>query len=135
MKELTVEARPESIPQIIEFVDGELDGLDCPVKTKTQIDIAIDELCSNIARYAYDGESGEMTVAVEGESAPGTVSISFRDEGKPFNPLESEDPDVTLSARERRVGGLGIFLVRKSMDDVRYEYRDGKNILTIRKTL
>ena len=135
MKELTVEARPESIPRIIEFVDGELDGLGCPVKTKTQIDIAIDELCSNIARYAYDGESGKMTVMVEGDSAPGTVSISFQDEGKPFNPLESEDPDVTLSARERRVGGLGIFLVRKSMDDVRYEYRDGKNILTSRKTL
>ena len=135
MKELTVEARPESIPRIIDFVDGELDGLGCPVKTKTQIDIAIDELCSNIARYAYDGESGKMTVTVEGESAPGTVSISFQDEGKPFNPLASEDPDVTLSARERRVGGLGIFLVRKSMDDVRYEYRDGKNILTIRKTL
>lgn len=79
-----------------------------------------------------------MTVMVEGDSAPGTVSISFQDEGKPFNPLASEEPDVTLSARERRVGGLGglgIFLVRKSMDDVRYEYRDGKNILTIRKTL
>ena len=135
MKELTVEARPGSIPRIIEFVDGELDGLGCPEKTKTQIDIAIDELCSNIARYAYDGESGEMTVTVEGESAPGTVSIPFQDEGKAFNPLASEEPDVTLSARERRVGGLGIFLVRKSMDDVRYEYRDGKNILTIRKTL
>ena len=77
MKELTVEARPESIPRIIEFVDGELDGLGCPVKTKTQIDIAIDELCSNIARYAYDGESGKMTVMVEGDSAPGTVSISL----------------------------------------------------------
>ena len=112
-----------------------LDELGCPEKTKTQINIAIDELYGNIASYAYGEGSGEVTVAVDYDSDAGAVSISFQDEGKPFNPLESGDPDVTLSARERKVGGLGIFLVRKSMDDVRYEYRDGKNILTIRKTL
>ncbi|MCR5137350.1 MAG: ATP-binding protein [Oscillospiraceae bacterium] len=135
MKKLTMKAERESIPAVIDFVNRELDELGCPEKTKTQIDIAIDELYGNIASYAYGEENGEVTVAVDHDSAAGAVSISFQDEGKPFNPLESGEPDVTLSARERKVGGLGIFLVRKSMDDVRYEYRDGKNILTIRKTL
>lgn len=130
-----MKAERENIPEVIDFVDRELDELGCPEKTKTQINIAIDELYGNIASYAYGEENGEVTVIIDGDSTPGAVSISFQDEGKPFNPLESGEPDVTLSARERRVGGLGIFLVRKSMDDVRYEYRDGKNILTIRKTL
>ena len=135
MKTLTMKAERENIPEVIDFVDGELEELGCPEKTKTQINIAIDELCGNIASYAYGEGTGEVTVAVDYDSDAGAVSISFQDEGKPFNPLESGDPDVTLSARERKVGGLGIFLVRKSMDDVRYEYRGGKNILTIRKTL
>ena len=135
MKRLTMGSERENIPAVIDFVDRELDELGCPEKTKTQINIAIDELYGNIASYAYGEESGEVTVAVNYDSSTGAVSISFQDEGKPFNPLESEDPDVTLSARERRVGGLGIFLVRKSMDNVRYEYRDGKNILRVKKKL
>ena len=135
MKTLTMKAERENIPEVTDFVDRELEELGCPEKTKTQINIAIDELCGNIASYAYGEGTGEVTVAVDYDSDAGAVSISFQDEGKPFNPLESGDPDVTLSARERKVGGLGIFLVRKSMDDVRYEYRGGKNILTIRKTL
>ena len=105
------------------------------MKTEAQIDIAIDELYSNIANYGYDGENGRVLVRLETEIRPRAVTISFIDEGRPFNPLEREDPDVSLSARERKIGGLGIFMVKKSMDDVRYEYRDGKNILTIRKTL
>jgi len=135
VKKLSLPAKRENIPEVIDFVDRELDELGCPEKTKTQINIAIDELYGNISSYAYGEGSGEATVLVDHDSSTGAVSISFQDEGKPFNPLESGEPDVTLSARERKVGGLGIFLVRKSMDDVLYEYRDGKNILTIRKTL
>ena len=135
MKQLSLPAERENIPEVIDFVNRELDELDCPEKTKTQISIAIDELYGNIASYAYGEEGGEVTVLVDYDSSTGAVSISFQDEGKPFNPLECGAPDVALSARERKVGGLGIFLVRKSMDEVRYEYRDGKNILTIRKTL
>ena len=135
MKTLTMGAERENIPRVIDFVDRELDELGCSLKTKMQINIAIDELYSNIAAYAYNEESGEVTVVIEDESNPRAVSISFRDKGRPFNPLERKDPDVTLSARERKIGGLGIYMVKKSMDDVRYEYRDGENILTIRKTL
>ena len=130
-----MKAEREIIPEVIDFIDRELDELGCSEKTKAQINIAIDELYGNIASYAYGEENGEVTVIIEGDSTPGAVSISFQDEGKPFNPLESREPDITLPARERKIGGLGIFMVKKSMDDVRYEYRDGKNILTIRKTL
>lgn len=135
MKELALPAARENIPAVIDFVNRELESVGCPMKTEAQIDIAIDELCSNIASYGYDGENGRVLVRLETESRPRAVSISFIDEGRPFNPLEREDPDVSLSARERKIGGLGIFMVKKSMDDVRYEYRDGKNILTIRKIL
>ena len=135
MKELTMPAEHENIPHIISFIEQELDRIGCPLKTKMQIDIAIDELYSNIARYAYDDDHGQVTVVIEAEKKPPVVTISFLDEGKPFNPLDRSDPDVSLPARERKIGGLGIFMVKKSMDDVSYEYRDGKNILTIRKTL
>ena len=135
MKELTLPAARENIPDVIDFVNRELESVGCPMKTEAQIDIAIDELYSNIANYGYDGENGRVLVRLETEIRPRAVTISFIDEGRPFNPLEREDPDVSLSARERKIGGLGIFMVKKSMDDVRYEYRDGKNILPIRKTL
>ena len=135
MKQMTLPARRKNIPLIIDFVNRELESLGCSRKTEAQIDIAIDELYSNIANYGYEEDDGEVTVTLDTDTVPRTVRISFTDEGKPFNPLESADPDVTLSAKERKIGGLGIYMVKKSMDDVSYEYKDGKNILTIRKTL
>jgi len=135
MKELTLPAVRENIPAVIDFVNRELESLGCPMRTEAQIDIAIDEIYSNIVSYGYDENNGEVTVRLETECEPRVVTIAFADSGRPFNPLERGDPDVALPARERKIGGLGIFMVKKSMDDVRYEYRDGKNILTIRKTL
>ena len=134
MKELTMAAERACIPRIIDFVNGELERLGCPDKTMAQIDIAIDEIFSNIANYGYDTRPGTVTVVMEpGEGR--CVGITFMDDGRPFNPLERTDPDVTLPALKRKIGGLGIYMVKKSMDDVRYEYRDGKNVLTIRKTI
>lgn len=135
MGELTLPAVREKIPAVIDFVNRELESLGYPVKTEAQIDIAIDELYSNIVSYGYDEGRGEVTVRLETEREPRAVTIAFVDSGRPFNPLERTDPDVTLPARERKAGGLGIYMVKKSMDDVRYEYRDGKNILTVRKML
>ena len=135
MKQMTLPARRKNIPLIIDFVNRELESLGCSRKTEAQIDIAIDELYSNIANYGYEEDDGQVTVTLDTDSVPRTVTISFTDEGKPFNPLERADPDVTLSAKDRKIGGLGIYMVKKSMDDVSYEYKDGKNILTIRKTL
>ena len=135
MIELTTSADQKNIPAVIEFVNRELDALDCSMKTEARIDIAIDEIYSNIVKYGYEEEGGEVTVSFDVLEDPLVMTLSFLDQGKPFNPLESKDPDTTLSAKERKIGGLGIFMVKKTMDDIRYEYRDGKNILTIRKTL
>ena len=134
-KEMTVEATVENIPAVTDFVNAELEALGCSMKTQMQIDIAIDELFGNIAHYAYDPETGPATVRVEVEEDPMCVVITFIDHGKPFDPLSRENPDVTLSAEEREIGGLGVFLVKKTMDDVSYEYRNGQNILKIKKTI
>jgi len=135
MKELTIEATVENIGKVTAFVDEQLAAIGCPLKAQTQINIAIDELFGNIAHYAYNPEIGSATVLVEVEEAPLAVQITFIDDGKPYNPLVKEDPDVTLSAREREIGGLGIYMVKKSMDKVSYEYKDGQNVLRILKTM
>lgn len=98
----------------------------------TQIDLAIDELFANIARYAYGPDGGQATVRVEKQEIPPMAVITFIDRGIPFDPLKKKDPDTTLSAVERQVGGLGIYLVKKSMDGMAYEYKDGQNILTVK---
>lgn len=135
MKELKLAATVENIEVVTAFVDQQLEALDCPVKAQMQIDIAIDELMSNIANYAYRPEVGDVTVQVAVREEPLSVIITFIDGGRPFDPLSSEEPDITLSAEERSVGGLGIFMVKKTMDEVSYEYREGQNILTIKKQL
>lgn len=135
MKELTVEAAVENIEVVTDFVNEELEKLDCPVKARRQIDVAIDELFGNIARYAYSPDVGKATVRFSVEDNPLEVTITFIDNGIPFNPLEKSNPDTHLSAEERPIGGLGIFLVKKSMDLVEYEYKNGQNILKIKKNI
>ena len=135
MAEITIPARVENLDTVTAFVDAELEKLDCPIKTQIQIDVAVEELYVNIAHYAYAPGEGDATIEVETDPASRTVSITFRDRGIPYDPLAKPDPDVTLSADERQIGGLGIFMVKKSMDDMRYTYEDGQNILTIVKKL
>lgn len=135
MKELTVEAAVENIEVVTDFVNEELEKLDCPLKARRQIDVAIDELFGNIARYAYSPDVGKATVRFSVEDNPLEVTITFIDNGIPFNPLEKSNPDTHLSAEERPIGGLGIFLVKKSMDLVEYEYKNGQNILKIKKNI
>ena len=135
MTELTVAATVENIETVTEFVNEQLEAMDCPMKAQMQIDIAIDELFGNIAHYAYNPEIGQATVRVEVAEDPLAVVITFIDNGTPYDPLKKEDPDVTLSAEERDIGGLGIYMVKKSMDEITYEYLDGKNILKIKKNL
>ncbi|MBR4959034.1 MAG: ATP-binding protein, partial [Phascolarctobacterium sp.] len=108
---------------------------DCPMKAQMQIDIAIDELFSNIARYAYNPETGPATVRVEVAENPMAVLITFIDKGITYDTLKQEDPNTHLPAEEREIGGLGIFMVKKTMDDITYEYKDGQNILTIKKNI
>lgn len=135
MKELTIAATVENIETVTDFVNEQLESLDCPMKAQMQIDIAIDELFGNIAHYAYNPEIGQATVRVEVVEEPLSVVITFIDNGVPYDPLTNEDPDTTLSAEERGIGGLGIYMVKKSMDEITYEYKDGQNILTIKKSL
>ena len=133
MPELRIAAKRESMEQVMAFVDEQLEAHDCSMKSQTQLDIAVDELFTNIASYAYGAETGEAVIEMEFPN--GFAEITFRDWGTPYNPLERPDPDVTLSAEERQIGGLGIYMVKKSMDSVSYRYEDGQNVLTIRRKL
>lgn len=135
MKELELEALTENLPQVLAFVDEQLESADCPMKIQMQIDIAVEEIFVNIAHYAYSTEKGKATVRIEILPDPPSVDITFIDNGIPYDPLAKPDPDVSLSAEERQIGGLGIFMVKKSMDDVKYQYLDGHNILTLKKGL
>ena len=135
MKELTIAATVENIEMVTDFVNEQLEALDCPMKAQMQIDIAIDELFGNIAHYAYQPNVGEATVRVEAVDESRAVLLTFIDRGVPYNPLAKADPNTTLSVEEREIGGLGIFMVKKTMDDITYEYKDGQNILAIKKKL
>ena len=135
MKELDIQASNEHLPEVLGFVESELEHLDCSMKIITQIDIAVEEIFVNIASYAYNPEIGPATIRIEVTEDPITVVISFIDNGKPYDPLAKPDPNLNIPLQERRKGGLGIFMVKKTMDDVSYEYKDGQNILTISKIM
>ena len=135
MKELTLDAVISNIDAVTEFINSELDALDCPMKAQMQIDVAIDEIFSNISNYAYSPEIGKATVRFEVTDDPAAVVITFVDNGMPYDPLKTAEPDIALSAEDREIGGLGIFMVRKTMDNVSYEYVNGQNILKIKKKI
>ena len=135
MKELTLNATTENIPVITDFVNEQLEAHGCSMKVQIQIDVAIDELFSNIARYAYNPDIGPATVRVELTEEPLSVVVTLIDNGVPYDPLKNTDPDTSLSAEEREIGGLGVYMVKKSMDTVAYEYKDGQNVLRITKEL
>ena len=135
MKEINVKAETGNIPQVIAFIEEQLESVACPLRAQMQIDVAVDEMFSNIARYAYAPKTGNATVRFSYDEADKAVSITFIDNGVPFNPLERSAPDTHVPLERRSIGGLGIHLVRKTMDGMEYEYKDGKNILTIRKLI
>lgn len=135
MKELTLEAKLDALEQVLAFVDGELEAVDCPMKAQIQIDIAVEEIFVNIAHYAYAPTTGMATIQVDLQPEPRRVLITFIDRGVPYDPLAKPDPDVALSAEDRQIGGLGIFMVKKSMDEMQYAYTDGQNRLTLVKNL
>ena len=133
MAEITVVATLDNLNTVLAFVDKQLEQAGCPLKLMTQVDLAVEEIFVNIARYAYHPDVGEARVRCEAGGDPFQIIVGFADRGRPYNPLDRQDPDVTLDAQRRQIGGLGIFMAKKLMDDIQYEYRDGKNILTLRK--
>lgn len=130
---VTVDATTENLSQVTDFVDAVLEQNDCPPKTQMQIDLAVEEIYVNIANYAYGDKTG--TAEISADCRDGVLTVVFKDGGIPYNPIEKEDPDITLSSEEREVGGLGIFLTKKTMDSVSYAYENGKNVLTMKKSL
>ncbi len=135
MEQLRIPANIEQLGAVMEFVDEVLERGDCPLEIRTLIDVAVEEIFVNIASYAYTSDKGvaELNAGFEGE--PRRAVITFKDSGVPYDPLENPDPDISLSAEERSVGGLGIFLVKQIMDKVGYRYENGQNILTLEKRL
>lgn len=133
MQVLNVPAKDDQLDRVTAFADEFLEALDCPLKTQMQIDLSIEEIFVNIAHYAYAGKEGDAEIRMA--EADGVVTFTFIDSGVPYDPLKKPDPDVSLSAEDRQIGGLGIFLVKKNMDSVSYRYEDGKNMLTVTKKI
>ena len=132
-KKIRVAATKENLETVTAFLDEILDEKDCPLKVRLQIDLALEEMYINIANYAYTPKIGEMELRVAFDEAGRELTMVLIDSGIPYDPLAKKDPDVTLSAEKRKIGGLGIYLVKKTMDSMAYERRDGKNIVTMKK--
>lgn len=136
MKERIFPATMDQLEPVQSFIGEQLEEHNCSGRVKFQLDVAIEEIFVNIVHYAYcPGEEGQATIRCSVGGDPLQVTIQFLDNGKPFNPLDKKDADTTLSAEERDIGGLGILMVKKSMDAVDYAYEEGKNILTIKKSI
>lgn len=133
-KKVVLDARLTALGEVTLFVNRFMEQLGCDEKTKGQTDIAVEEIFANICHYAYPGEVGKVTVEVKMEDGKRLV-LTFSDSGVRYNPLEKPDPDITLGAQEREIGGLGIYMVKNIMDEVSYRYEDGKNILTMVKQI
>ena len=132
---IRLKATKENLHLMNDFLEKELEKAGCSVREKMQIQVAAEEVFINIANYAYTPNTGEAVMIVDVEDDPRTLVLTFIDQGRPYDPTKKEDPDVSLPADQREIGGLGIFMVKQSMDDMAYEYRDGSNILTLKKRL
>ena len=133
IKKLIIPADIDKLSDVTDFVNAVLEENDCTIKAQMQIEVALEELYVNIAHYAYPDKKGEAEIDVS--VADGYVTITLIDSGIPYDPLAKPDPDVTLSAEKRQIGGLGIFMSKKLMDKISYEYSDAKNKLTVKKKI
>lgn len=134
-EELTVKADVNNLDKVQGFIDERLEAAECSMKVQTQIGVAVEEIYVNICNYAYKDKGGEGDATVKMKITDGVAEIVFEDSGIKYNPLANEEPDITLSAEEREIGGLGIFITKKTMDEVLYDYKEGKNVLTLRKKI
>ena len=135
MTNRTFEAKTEALSDILGFVDEMLEKYECPMKIQTAVCVAIEEVFVNVARYAYKDGDGVVILGIGFDAESRAVTFKMRDKGVPFDPLKKPDPDITLSAEERDIGGLGIFITKKTMDSVEYTYENGENILTMIKKI
>ena len=131
----TFPAKVEALSDVLGFVDRILESYECPMKIQMAICVAIEEVFVNVAHYAYGGGEGEMTLGIGFDEASRDITFRMTDKGTPFDPLKKPDPDITFSAEEREIGGLGIFITKKTMDTVAYAYENGENVLTMIKKI
>ena len=135
MTEKIFPAKIEALSDVLGFVDQNLEACECPMKTQMAICVAIEEVFVNVANYAYGDGEGDMTLGIGFDEASRDITFRMTDKGVPFDPLKKPDPDITLSAEDREIGGLGIFITKKTMDSVTYAYENGENILTMIKKI
>ena len=135
MTNKTFGAKIEALSDVLGFVDQMLEGYECPMKIQTAICVAIEEVFVNVAHYAYGDGEGDMTLGIGFDAESREITFRMTDKGTPFDPLKKPDPDITLSAEEREIGGLGIFITKKTMDSVSYAYENGENVLTMIKKI
>ena len=135
MFDKTFSAKTEALTDVLDFVEKTLESFECPVKIQTAVCVAIEEVFVNIAHYAYPNGDGDMTLSIIFDEQEKAITFEMSDGGIPFNPLNKPDPDITLSAEDREIGGLGIFITKKTMDSLNYAYENNKNILTMVKKI
>ena len=135
MTNKTFPAKTDALSDVLGFVETSLETYECPMKMQMAVCVAIEEVFVNVAHYAYKDGEGDVELGVDFDDERRTVIFRMTDRGVPFDPLKKPDPDVTLSADERDIGGLGIFITKKTMDTVEYEYENGKNVLTMTKKI
>ena len=131
----TFPAKVDALSDVLGFVDQMLDSFECPMKVQTAVCVAIEEVFVNVARYAYGDGEGDMALGIGFEEESRAITFRMTDQGVPFDPLKKPDPDITLSAEEREIGGLGIFIAKKTMDSISYDYKNNENILTMIKKI
>ena len=135
MTNKTFKAKTEALSDVLGFVDEMLEKYECPMKIQTAVCVAIEEVFVNVANYAYGGKEGDMTLGISFDDESRTITFRMTDKGVPFDPLKRDDPDITLSAEEREIGGLGIFIAKKTMDSISYAYENGENVLIMNKKI
>lgn len=135
MTEKCFPANTAALKDFLAFAEEELEKADCPMKNVTALTVALEEMFVNVAHYAYGEKGGDVRLAVDFDENSRTVTFRMTDSGVPFDPLAKPDPDITLSAEERQIGGLGIFMMKKTMDEASYSYQDGCNVLTMKKRI
>ena len=135
MTERIFPAADSALNDFLGFAEEELEKAECPMKAVMPITVALEEVFVNVAHYAYPDSSGDVSLSIDFDSESRQMTFQMADSGIPFNPLAKPDPDITLSAEERQIGGLGIFMMKMTMDEVSYVYKDGKNILTMKKSI
>ncbi|MGN0093066.1 MAG: ATP-binding protein [Methanobrevibacter sp.] len=133
MEEIIIKADKSNLESILSKIEKSLSNYEISIKSKLQLEIAIEEIFVNISNYAYGDGIGDVRIEYFIDENPLSINIRFIDEGFEFNPLEVSSPDTSLSAEDRDIGGLGLVLVRKNIDSISYEYKDNQNILTIKK--